>query len=151
MFYIAAQSSPAPLRLSSNLLTSTPCTGFLLFPVSLPHDHITLPGDSNKPLSQGLLLRRLVKLLITLDVWMRMLNSKERNGSQLVHRPLAHAAASTVHLDYLRARAQPTVLAQEKALLGCPHHHAICHPIHLLSSRNTRPRQLKWCTGLRIG
>ena len=53
-------------------------------------------------------------------------------------------------LDYVGARAQPTALAQEKALLSCPHHPAICHPIHLLSPRNAHPRQLKWCTGLGI-
>lgn len=61
-----------------------------------------------------------------------MLSSKERNGSQLVQCPLAHAAASAACLDYVGARVQLTALAQEKALLSCPHHPAICHPIHLL-------------------
>lgn len=37
-----------------------------------------------------------------------------------------------------------TCPAQEKALLSGPHHPAICHSIHLLSPRNTHPRQLKW-------
>lgn len=84
-----------------------------------------------------------------IGVWVSTHHSEDR--SQPVGCPLPHRDAPTACLDYAGARAQPTVLAQEKALLSCPRHPAICHSIHLLSLRNAHPRQLKWYTGLGTG